>query len=52
MLQREIALPDGRRLGNAEWGQRAGPPALHFHGVPISLIVNHAEEVLRSLVDR
>jgi pimeloyl-ACP methyl ester carboxylesterase len=29
-----IQLRDGRRLGYAEWGDRAGRPLLYFHGWP------------------
>lgn len=29
-----IRLRDGRRLGYAEWGDRAGSPLLYFHGWP------------------
>ncbi len=36
MVPREVTLPDGRRLGYAEWGPRDGPPVLYFHGVPSS----------------
>ena len=31
-----IRLPDGRRLGYAEYGDPAGKPVLHFHGTPDS----------------
>ena len=31
-----IRLPDGRRLGYAEYGDPAGAPVLHFHGTPDS----------------
>jgi pimeloyl-ACP methyl ester carboxylesterase len=33
---RTIALPDGRRLGYAEWGDPDGWPVLFFHGTPSS----------------
>jgi pimeloyl-ACP methyl ester carboxylesterase len=33
---RTIALPDGRLLGFAEWGDPGGPPVLYFHGTPAS----------------
>jgi pimeloyl-ACP methyl ester carboxylesterase len=33
---RTIALPDGRRLGYAEWGDPNGWPVLFFHGTPAS----------------
>jgi len=29
-----VPLPDGRRLGYAEYGVRGGRPILHFHGQP------------------
>jgi hypothetical protein len=29
-----VALPDGRRLGYAEYGVRGGTPLFHFHGLP------------------
>lgn len=31
-----IRLPDGRRLGYAEYGDPEGKPVLHFHGTPDS----------------
>ena len=31
-----FTLPDGRRLGYAEWGDPAGAPVLYFHGTPAS----------------
>jgi pimeloyl-ACP methyl ester carboxylesterase len=33
---RTVSLPDGRRLGYAEWGAAAGWPVLFFHGTPSS----------------
>ena len=33
---RTVALPDGRRLGYAEWGASQGWPLLFFHGTPSS----------------
>ena len=33
---RTVTLPDGRRLGYAEWGDPAGWPMLFFHGTPSS----------------
>ena len=30
----QIILPDGRRLGFAEYGIRAGIPIFYFHGCP------------------
>jgi pimeloyl-ACP methyl ester carboxylesterase len=33
---RTVALPDGRRLGYAEWGVSQGWPMLFFHGTPSS----------------
>ena len=33
---RTIVLPDGRRLGYAEWGDPDGSPMLFFHGIPAS----------------
>lgn len=33
---RTIVLPDGRRLGYAEWGDPDGRPMLFFHGIPAS----------------
>ena len=29
-----VSMPDGRRLGFAEYGIRGGTPVLHFHGWP------------------
>jgi pimeloyl-ACP methyl ester carboxylesterase len=31
-----VRLPDGRRLGYAEYGDPSGKPVLHFHGTPDS----------------
>jgi pimeloyl-ACP methyl ester carboxylesterase len=33
---RTVVLPDGRRLGYAEWGEPRGWPVLFFHGTPSS----------------
>jgi pimeloyl-ACP methyl ester carboxylesterase len=33
---RVVVLPDGRRLGYAEWGDPEGWPILFFHGTPAS----------------
>ncbi len=33
---RRVRLPDGRRLGYAEFGDPAGRPILYFHGFPSS----------------
>ena len=33
---RIVVLPDGRRLGYAEWGDANGWPVLFFHGTPAS----------------
>jgi pimeloyl-ACP methyl ester carboxylesterase len=33
-VDRTIQLLDGRRLGDAEFGDRAGVPAIYFHGWP------------------
>jgi pimeloyl-ACP methyl ester carboxylesterase len=33
---RMVVLPDGRRLGYAEWGNPEGWPVLFFHGTPSS----------------
>ncbi len=33
---RTVVLPDGRRLGYAEWGDAQGWPVLFFHGTPSS----------------
>jgi pimeloyl-ACP methyl ester carboxylesterase len=33
---RTVVLPDGRRLGYAEWGDPHGWPVLYFHGTPAS----------------
>lgn len=30
----QVVLPNGRRLGYAEWGPPDGRPVLYFHGVP------------------
>jgi pimeloyl-ACP methyl ester carboxylesterase len=35
---RTIRLPDGRRLGYAEWGDPGGGPVLYFHGWPGSRV--------------
>ncbi len=29
-----VPMPDGRRIGYAEYGVRGGTPILHFHGLP------------------
>ncbi len=34
LLARFTMLPDGRRLGYAEFGNRNGPAVFHFHGLP------------------
>jgi pimeloyl-ACP methyl ester carboxylesterase len=35
---RTVRLPDGRRLGYAEWGDPGGRPLLYFHGWPGSRV--------------
>jgi pimeloyl-ACP methyl ester carboxylesterase len=42
---RTVALPGGRRLGYAEWGDPSGWPVLFFHGTPASRLgLEWAEE--------
>ena len=41
LTPREVTLPNGRRLGYAEWGPRGGPPVVYFHGVPSSRLDAH-----------
>ncbi|MCC7075639.1 MAG: alpha/beta hydrolase [Acidimicrobiia bacterium] len=36
-----LRLPDGRRLGVAEWGDPTGVPLLFFHGTPGSRLTGH-----------
>ncbi|MEJ2698283.1 MAG: alpha/beta hydrolase, partial [Desulfuromonadales bacterium] len=33
---KQVRLPDGRRLGYAEFGDPLGRPVLYFHGFPAS----------------
>ena len=43
---RTVVLPDGRRLGYAEWGDPQGWPMLFFHGTPSSRLgLEWAEDV-------
>lgn len=35
-LDNQITLPDGRKLGYAEFGKQDGVPVLYFHGAPSS----------------
>lgn len=42
--QKTLDLPDGRRLGFAEWGDPQGRPVLVFHGWPGSRLVGRALE--------
>jgi pimeloyl-ACP methyl ester carboxylesterase len=37
-VHRRIRLPDGRRLGFADYGNSAGPLVLYFHGTPGSRV--------------
>lgn len=41
---RVLVLPDGRRLGYAEWGDPAGAPVVAFHGIPGSRLQRHPDE--------
>jgi pimeloyl-ACP methyl ester carboxylesterase len=42
---RTVGLPDGRKLGYAEWGDPQGWPVLFFHGTPASRLgLEWAEE--------
>ncbi|MFZ5558612.1 MAG: alpha/beta fold hydrolase [Pseudomonadota bacterium] len=41
---RVLVLPDGRRLGYAEWGDPAGGPVVAFHGIPGSRLQRHPDE--------
>src|SRR6266496_2748375 len=43
---RAIRLRDGRSLAYAEWGDPAGRPVLHFHGIPGSRFERHADDGL------
>lgn len=45
-----LRLRDGRTLGYADWGDRAGRPVLFFHGMPSSRLARHPDEsIARSL---
>ncbi|MGZ4140729.1 MAG: alpha/beta fold hydrolase [Actinomycetota bacterium] len=39
-----VSLRDGRALAFAEWGDPAGMPVLHFHGIPGSRLERHAND--------
>ena len=39
-------LADGRALAYAEWGDPAGTPVLHFHGIPGSRLERHGDDRL------
>lgn len=39
-----LVLPDGRRLGYAQWGDPAGTPVVAFHGIPGSRLQRHPDE--------
>jgi pimeloyl-ACP methyl ester carboxylesterase len=41
-----LRLPDGRRLGFAEWGDPAGRPLFLFHGTPGSRLTRQPVEEL------
>jgi len=43
---RLIVLPDGRRLGLAEYGDARGKPVLAFHGLPGSRRQRHPDETI------
>jgi pimeloyl-ACP methyl ester carboxylesterase len=43
-----IKLPDGRRLGYAEYGDPTGRPVLHFHGTPDSRLEGTLAEVAQA----
>lgn len=43
---RLIVLPDGRRLGLAEYGDPRGKPVLAFHGLPGSRRQRHPDETI------
>jgi len=39
-----VRLSDGRALAYAEWGDPAGTPVLHFHGIPGSRLERHTDD--------
>jgi len=39
-----VHLADGRALGYAEWGDPAGTPVVHFHGIPGSRLERHPDD--------
>ena len=41
-----LALPDGRCLGYAEWGDPAGAPLFFFHGIPGSRLFRYPDDAL------
>ena len=41
-----MRLADGRSLAFAEWGDPAGSPVLHFHGIPGSRLERHTDDRL------
>ncbi len=42
-VDRTVSLPDGRRLGIAEYGDPRGTPVLAFHGLPGSRLQRHPD---------
>ena len=45
-LEGVLTLPDGRRLGWAEYGDRRGRPVLTFHGLPGSRRQRHPDDAI------
>jgi len=44
VLEGTVRLSDGRALAYAEWGDPAGTPVLHFHGIPGSRLERHPDD--------
>src|ERR1700726_1453146 len=45
----DVALPDGRRLAYADWGDPGGTPVLYFHGgLSCRLDIGFADEQARA----